>query len=339
MNKISKIFLGLAVITLVVFGCRKEKDNAKPASPSYEPADPLPDPTNPNNGNPPGPNTAALAKLFADNSLPYKKLSINPSVTNSFYGNSGTRYIIKGNSLLMPDGTPATGPVDIEVREFLDRGDMIFSKMLPESNGDLLVSGGEIDIKATKNGIPLRLSQSAPLQVNVPQGGTPATDMSLFSGMKKTGDNSNQVNWVPVAPRLDSLNGASNTVITGSGDTLSIISDSLNWINIDKLMKQYPPKDIVLNMIVSGDTIPDSTGIPCYALFKDINAIRTVNVDVNTHIGKGSLPTLPTHYAAFTIIKGEFYGGTMLITPDGQSHNMVLSKTAPADFKKMLNQL
>jgi len=67
-------------------------------------------------------------------------------------GEKGTSILIPANSLMTNGGSLVNGNVDIELKEILDKGDMILSnKSTLASNGAVLESGGEFFISVTQN--------------------------------------------------------------------------------------------------------------------------------------------------------------------------------------------
>ncbi|MCB0700353.1 MAG: hypothetical protein H6551_05400 [Chitinophagales bacterium] len=353
MRNLRPVYLLVFMLTLLAIGCKKEKQNKihNQTGTTTDPNDPTTpgNPTNPNNpGNPSTPGNYTFSKVFNDLEVKYKTLTIDATKDNSFFGNSGTRYVIKANALVTPGGAPVTGNVQVQVREFLNRGDMIFSRMLPVSDGAPLVSGGEIDIQVTQNGTPLNLRPNTPLQVFVPQKGNADPDMQVFSGQPVTGDPQNQVNWRVDSPRVivDSLQvvDTSNRVVPiyrpGAQDTLKMISDKLRLCNIDKYLKIYQNELITVKVTSSGDTIPNSTPLFCYALFNNLNIAYPIYIYDLNNTREVHLMKLPINFVAFTIINGHFYGG--VVTPaqkTGTTVNIVLNKVDPAAFKITLNNL
>lgn len=307
------------VLSLFLLNC-KEKQNIIPTT------------------KPPTPTYSSLDEVFLKQGLQYKTVMIDAGKDASFYGNSGTRYEISANSLVAMDGTPITGEVKVEVCEYLNNGDMIFSKMLPISNGQPLISGGELDIKASQLGQPLRLDDGKTFTANVPQIKAPDPDMQFFRGVKVEGEQ-NQVNWV--VPVKDSFGqGKDNRVMPKGVDTLSILSDSLALCNADRFMTNPNYKSFKVTIVVTGAVLTDADKVLGYALYDTYKGMwpffsYSKGVFNETHV-----PGIPVHFVAFTLIGGEFYGGTLGVTPeDGKNYTLTLTKIDAAAFKKQLNSM
>lgn len=319
MKKLHSVPAITLVMCLFLLNC-KEKENVIPTT------------------KPPAPTYSSLDEVFVKLGLQYKSVMIDATKDASFYGNSGTRYIISANSLVAMDGTPITGEVKVEVVEYLNNGDMLFSKMLPISNGQPLISGGELDIKASQLGQPLRLEDGKTFTANVPQPKKPDPDMQFFRGVKVDGEQ-NQVNWI--VPVKDSFGqGKDNKVISNGVDTLSILSDSLALCNADRFMTNPNYKAFKVTIVVNGAVLTDGNKVLGYALYDNYKGMWPFFSYYKGVFNETHVPGIPVHFVAFTLIDGEFYGGTLGVTPeDGKNYTLTLTKTDAAAFKQQLNSM
>lgn len=297
------------------------------------------------NSTPKGP-YASIDEVFEELRVKPKSVTINAEKDNSFYGNSGTRYIIFGNTLVKSDGTPVTGEVEVQVSEFIDEGDMIFSKMLPISDGKPLASGGQIDIKITQGGEALKLKDGATLEANIPQGKEADPKMEFFEGEKKDDGGANLVNWK--RPEIDSAAWWRNRVQpvwnnnqTVLSDTLKIVTSDIMLVNADHFMNpDYKDFSVVLKC---DDFDVDKTEFSsfCYAMYDDYKGAWIIGY--NFREGKtwnNHVPDIPVHFVAFTVVDGEFYGGVLAATPeDNVVYEIKLTKQDPVEFRKMMNNL
>ncbi len=221
---------------------------------------------------PPFASYTSLEDLFEKEQVQFKTLRFNSAIDNSFYGNSGTRYQLYANSLQKADGSAVTGEIDVQVREWLNKSDMIFSRMLPVSNGRPLISGGEFEINVTQGGEQLYLKQGSLLVVTVPQNGAAPEGMSAFRGDVALEPQASLVNW----RLLDSNNLEKNRVYSPAWDSLRVITDSLKWINID--MFPYPASytDFDVNLSIQGVQLSASDYTVSNVLFDGINSVMSV---------------------------------------------------------------
>lgn len=264
-----------------------------------------------------------------------KVVSLDAATGGTFYGNSGTRYVFPPAAFVDGNGNPVTGLVQIAVKEFLKKGDMIFSRVLPVSDGEPLLSGGEIYTNATQGGVNVYLAPGVTFTAKIPQGTTAQTGMGFFRGQEVTGT-ANKVNWVQ---RADSLGGGS---IVYNGDTISILSDSLQWANADRFLTSpinYQSFQVSLSVAgVSGD-VPAS--VQTMTLYDTYKGVWGMHAPVSSVVSEGHVPNIPVHFASYGVIGGKFYGGVIgPITPsNGGKYSITLTQVNPADFKAQLNNL
>jgi hypothetical protein len=118
-------------------------------------------------------------------------------------------------------GQVITGKVYVELLLIKKKGDMVLMNKPTISNGNVLVSGGEIFISLKKDGKELQLAPNAKIYIRYADAPT-NPQMKLFIG-----DESNpaQFNWLPNTNLSDTL---------GIGpQTYEIATSHLRWINCD----------------------------------------------------------------------------------------------------------
>jgi uncharacterized lipoprotein NlpE involved in copper resistance len=276
---------------------------------------------------------SSMDTIFSMLEVKPKVVIFDAAVGASFYGNSGTRYIFRKNSFIDATGAVVSGNVQVEVSEYLKKGDMIFSGLLPISNGEPLVSGGEIYVKASKNGNELFLRKDSTFQAKIPQFGSKDSVMSLFSSSITGGTSTNKVNW----QKKDTSNF--NAGIVYKGDTISIFSDSMKYCNADRFLSNPHYQDFKVSVAASGVTI-DINSLSAYALYDSYKGLMLLSpssagVFEGTHI-----PDIPIHFVSFGLINGHFYGGVVGVTPKtGSTYTITLTEVNPDDFKAQINGL
>jgi hypothetical protein len=118
-------------------------------------------------------------------------------------------------------GQVITGKVYVELLLIKKKGDMVLMNKPTISNGNVLVSGGEIFISLKKDGKELQLAPNAKIYIRYADA-TTNQQMKLFIG-----DESNpaQFNWIPNTTLSDTI---------GIGpQTYEIATSHLRWINCD----------------------------------------------------------------------------------------------------------
>ncbi len=267
-----------------------------------------------------------------------KTVSFDATAGGSFYGNSGTRYIFSPNCFIDAAGDSIKGTIQISVTEYLQKGDMIFSKMLPVSNGLPLITGGEFNISAVQGTTKLFLRPfSGFFSAKIPQGGTAMTGMSLFTGIPATDTTLTTINWNNM---VDSTAYHTVGACIYNGDTLTILSDSLRECNADQFMTSPNYQTFTVTAAISGTTLPAGTIVNAYALYDTYKGEWPLLDGTNGVFSEHHVPNIPVHFAVFTIVNNKFYAGTLGTTPaTGANYTVTLTETDPTAFKTTLNAL
>jgi hypothetical protein len=108
--------------------------------------------------------------------------------------------------------------------------EMIFNNMPTVSDGRLLESGGEFEIKVTQNNTALKLAPGNFIKIGLPNIGRDMKGMQVFKGVP---DVAGDVNWV--------LNSNPGNFVVGDSTLFSnsnLFSDDINWINCDKFINE-----------------------------------------------------------------------------------------------------
>lgn len=276
----------------------------------------------------------------------YKMLEVKPKYVTvngitgaTFYGTSGTRYTIPPNCLQDGAGNTVTTNVQFEVAEYLEKGDMLFSKMLPISNGELLLSGGELSIKATLSGQPIYLKpDGCKFTATIPKDKDTVSGMQFFVGRELQNNTDNIVNW----EKQDSL---SSGAIIYNGDTIVIVSDSFQKCNADKFLSTPDYQNILVAVSVPQNISFDSTKFRAMALYDNYKGIwplgdRMWGEYKHKLYKEFHIPNTPVHFVIYGLTNNRFYAGVTAATPKtGETYTVTLFETDPSQFKAQLNNL
>ena len=282
--------------------------------------------------------------VFNALNLKPKTISLDATTGGSFYGNSGTRYIFSANSFITESGANVTGTVQIQACEYLLKGDMLFSKMLPISNNDPLLSAGEINVSASQNGQIVYIKPGNSFIANIPQTGALATATRFFGGRQPLDTTIARTNWIPI--QLDSTGHARNFIeIFPSNDTLSIVSDSMRLCNADAFMTSPNYQTFTVTISIAGTTLTTSSpvflGYAFYDNYKAVWPIGRIGSYASGVFTEQHVPNIPVHFVVFGVLDGKFYGGTTgSITPaTGMNYTVTLEEQDATAFKARLNTL
>lgn len=284
---------------------------------------------NPNGVNPDKNND--IATLIAALAPQPKTVTINAATGGSFNGNSGTRFVFAPNSFQTSTGAIVTGDVQVRVTEFLKKADILYSGVLPISDGEPLLSGGEMLVEATQGGQDVQMAPGKPFKANMPMQGTKANGMQLFIAEKNQG----VVNWKPVDTAVGGF-------VFTDGDTIGISSIKVNtYCNADRFMASPDYQDFTITINMNGQTyLKDSMKL--YTVYDEYNGVwpnQGYNA-VGNDYRENHVPNIPVHFVAIIQSKGKFYGGITGATPsNGGKYIIDMAETTPVAFKTKLMDL
>jgi hypothetical protein len=193
-------------------------------------------------------------------------------------------------------GQPVAGKVNVELLLIKKKGDMIRADKPTSSNGRLLVSGGEMFVKLSKNGQELKLALGKAI-------GLRYNDTPVLPGMNVFyGDESNpdRFNWNP-----SDSGGSVQPVISGN-NFYELISTKLRWINCDYFY--------------------DTTGIARVQVGVNL-APQYTNANTTVHLVFANLRAVMGMYG--NAVTRKFQSGKM---PAGQQATIVLISKQGSDY-------
>ncbi len=200
-------------------------------------------------------------KAFFDANAPkYESFTIDASAGGSLVTGKGTKISFPANAFKKINGQPVTGNVTVQVKDIFQASDMLLGNRPTEASGEMLISYGEMTVKANQGSDELQLN--APAQVVVPAApAKPANGQVVREIPMWRGDsavtytiNGNDHENIPVTltqtgyvPRGINWLQNGNIAINNNDGTSSFDLDSLGvWRNCDALMGDPRPKTTVL---------------------------------------------------------------------------------------------
>lgn len=247
----------------------------------------------------------------------------------------GSIITIPVNAFTTASGQPVTGTVTIRMKEIFSNADMMFSRIFPISNSNVLNSGGEFFIEATQNGNTLIVADGVFIEVDIPAQ-APDNQMMLFlAGPVEALDTAN---W-QVA---DSINTQSGFGFNSADNTYELDLDTLGWGNIDAFTSvNY--FDCVFNL--TGLTGLDATNTTAFAVFKDQNTVWPVGTlywgDItNGVITETHLADVPLNLVVISVVNGQLHYGLLDVTPQqGTTYSIPLIETTSANLDQIISSL
>lgn len=274
--------------------------------------------------------TPAYAKaddFWTTHKIPTQSFTGNATTGFAVIGEKGTKVKFPANAFVDGNGNIVSGNVTVTLKEVLSKKDVLLSGVMTESNGQLLESGGEMEIKANQDGKPLRINPNlgdTGIQVEVPKVMN-NRDMGLFVQEKRdqgqggggTGGGQQQQNpttWVP-APYYPFGNGPNSYTFTLPGFT---------WVNCDRFYSDPNPKTTVTVLPAFQDN-NQVTDLQVILVFKNISTVVTFPFNYSIQKFESYQNSLPIGSQAHLVLIGKdsdgfIQFGTQSITISANMH-------------------
>lgn len=217
-----------------MLGSCKKKDVEPEETPVGTPASTTTTGGSTTGGGTTGGSQATLQNLFNTLSGPTQHFTMNAASSANYTCANGTQVFISPNSFLTASGGPVTGMINIELKDVLSKKDMILNNAFPVSNGQLLVSGGEVFLKASQGGQSLKINPNGQVIYQVPAGNSPSYQMLPFYA-PPVASASVSLAWALPTGSVTPLAVVQDTSGTGGGSGYYYYfpTDSVNWTNCD----------------------------------------------------------------------------------------------------------
>lgn len=265
-------------------------------------------------------------QFMYDNRPEEQEFEIDGTGNGPIIGNQGTRLWLDSSIFMFPNGDDVWYPIIIKLIEVYTPKDMELYDLPTVAQGNMLVTDGEIRVRAFKDGEELVLK---PNKTYLAQ--TPATDpvaqMSIFYGQESGDimdwfDNASSVNSNPgidqlewIAPNTDSTGGPFGW--PGIGYDLAI--PNMGWINCDYF---YNLNAASLTTVSYESDDDDLDNVMIFLYFDEIGSVMRVynaqsgNVPIGASVkslcfAMNSEGNLAYHYDVFSITQDHTVQVTM----------------------------
>ncbi len=186
-----------------------------------------------------------------------QSLVVNRNATGPIIGSHGTKIWVDSTLFMNQNSVDVTYPFTIKLIELYNPKDMILYNMPTVYGGKLLVTGGEIRVRAFKGTAELILKPSKVYTTHVP---APAMDpqMGVFYGQNVGAI----VNWT----------NTPSTSLVDSAGFYQMSLQQMGWINCD-YSYTYPPSK---STITFSSTVDDLTNVATFLYFDGIKSVMQV---------------------------------------------------------------
>ncbi len=186
-------------------------------------------------------------------------------------GAKGSKFYFAPSSLVHQNGSAVTGNVTVELREYMNKADMLFSGITVTSGNALLESGGMFYIMPRQNGEELKLKSGSTFQIFIPKANAGNEAMDFWNGEPNLDDSFNKIDWV----KQDSvpIEQVKDTV-QGGGQRTKYFAQfnyfKFGYCNIDREMNKF--KTIISKFRIKLPGHCKDTNSTALLLFKNYNS-------------------------------------------------------------------
>jgi hypothetical protein len=248
----------MIIMTLMLlYSCKKDKTTI------------LGNNTNTNNpGNPVTSFPVNVLSTFSKQAPQKQFFTMDASIGKVLSGTKGCMFYFPPNALLDKNNMPVTGTVDIELREYMNKADMLFSGVTVTSGNQLLESGGMFYLMPSQNGEELHLKNGSGFAIKVPQTNQGSDVMDIWEGVPNKKDSLNKIDWV----KKDSVKVEPQKDSSGQGKSfynLQFNYFKFGFCNIDREFSKF--KTLIKKFRIKLPKGCNDTNSSALLLFKNYN--------------------------------------------------------------------
>ena len=164
------MFLGLTISTILFSSCKKDRiESQEKQINDYQ----------------------SMNNYFDTKKQQEQEFIIDNAGTGPIVGNQGTKIYVSKDLLMFPNGDSVHWPYTVKLIELYTPKDMIYYQMPTIASGGLLTTGGEVRIRAFKDGQELVLRPTKTWTIEMPNA-SPLSGMQIYYGQ-----GSSFINWSP----------------------------------------------------------------------------------------------------------------------------------------------
>ena len=159
----------------------------------------------------------------------------SPSSVYSFKTEAGCTVRFTSNDFLH-NGSKVTGKINFEIVEIFDKGDMALTGMVTQTDDEILISGGEMFIRAYQGDKDLEYKYAYSIIMPISLSGSYSEEMRVFTG----GDNLVSIEAWQIAPDSSDIWG-----VTNSEEIYILGLQGFGWFNCDRYINDPRDKTIL----------------------------------------------------------------------------------------------
>ena len=230
--KNKNLIMAIMMVLLILNACKKDRTTVYITTPNNNPKVPVVN------------YSVGILSAFKKSAPALQKFTINAAGAQWVIGAKGCRFYFPANSLIDQNGNAVTGIIDIELIEYMNKADMLFSGVTVGSGNQLLESGGMFYLMAKQNGVELNVKDNSGFFIQIPQTNNTPDPMDFWIGEKNGGDSLNKVNWVKkdtvrIVPKKDTAQQSFHYGLQFNYFKFGYCNIDREWCNFKTLITKF----------------------------------------------------------------------------------------------------
>jgi len=280
-----------------------------------------------NNNIPQEPYYTNTQDFFNQNYVEDQSFTLTAETGGTITGKKGTKINFPANAFQDYLGNQTSGQINITIKEIFKKNDMILSNKPSMSDGQPIITAGEIYVKVVAGDVELRLAPATYFYMILPADSL-VTTMKVFYG---SGDSLNNINW-----HTDTLLHTGTVSVKNLPyPSYELTSFNLSWISCARYYVQPQTADVSITL--ANDTT--FTGAQVYLVLKDNSVMQLKTVSGFSFSATG-VPVGPLNLVGLTIHNHLLYFAASHFTlQTGYTGSITLTPTTTVAFKSYLYQV
>lgn len=207
-------------------------------------------------------------QFMYDNRPEEQEFVIDGTGQGPITGNQGTRLWLDSSIFMFPNGNDVSYPITIKLIEVYLPKDMELYNLPTVAQGNMLVTDGEVRVRAFKDGEELVLKPNKTYFAQMPSD-NPVPEMSLFFG-EQVGD---ILDWHDNSSAVSTNPAPEYIAVDSTGNYYDLAVPVMGWINCDYFYALDPNATTTVSYQSDDD---DLTNVVVFLYFTDIHSVMRV---------------------------------------------------------------
>jgi hypothetical protein len=204
-----------------------------------------------------------MSEFFSSHEQQFQVFSLDAVQGGAITGSKGIHFVFSPNSFVTSAGQPVSGIVQIKLKEFITKSDLVLNRMYTVADGRPLQSGGAFEIHVLQNSAELKIAPGISYTLEMPP--APAQpQMFLYNGATANAQYG-KVNWV--------LNSGTSNSFTQQAFDSTFFKQVLHLKELQYINCDHPYDSLFADLKV---TLPQADN--AYLMVVDRNSLMAIGI-------------------------------------------------------------